>query len=659
MDGVDRNDESLSQNLIGSISITRKETQCPRRRKRRTGWKMNHQTKIDETIESQGLAASFSSPLLSDRPARILIIDDNVAIHNDFRKILLASTDPRPELESLERSLFGESSHSVKSDRRLYEIESAYQGEEGYRMIKDAIDQQRPFSTAFVDMRMPPGWDGVETIQKLWSVDPDLQVLICTAFSDYSWSQIADRLGNSDQLLILRKPFDAAEVCQIAAAMTEKRRLTEASRMTVASLEQSVDQKTSELRHQMHERELAQQQLLDKERQLRESQKLEAVGMLAGGIAHEFNNLLQIILSYAQFSLAAAESDKIRHDLQNIIKAGDRAKSLTRQLLGFSRRKPLSRSNVDVNEVVNETVDLAQPLLGSRIKIRKQLDCESAVVHADSDELQQALLNFCINSRDAMDSTGELTLSTNCVDLDEAYCGKDAVLKPGPFVCISISDTGCGMTPEVVNRIFEPFFTTKEVGTGTGLGMAMVYGLVKQHQGHIEVDSQVGQGTTFRIFLPAVTSQANSETTSMQTPLHCKPRLHADQSATILVADDEELLRQVSRRILQDAGYQVITASDGQQAVDQVHRLGEAIDLAILDVMMPNMTGRQACEVIRQLDPCLPLLFCTGHDPTASNGEVPEGYPVVHKPYSADQLVSSVRELLGNRDDLASQPQTV
>lgn len=587
---------------------------------------------------------------------RIIIIDDNTAIHEDFRKILSDESGSDAELDSLEASLFGTDAKQSRPSR-CYELESAFQGEEGYRMVCEAVEQGRPFNTAFVDMRMPPGWDGVETIRHLWKADPDLQVLICTAFSDYSWSEIVEELGHSDQLLILRKPFDAAEVSQIAAAMTKKRLLTEASRNTVADLEETVAKKTEQICREMEQREAAQQLLLEKEQQLRESQKLEAVGMLAGGISHEFNNLLQIILSYAQFALeSTTPGDAFHEDMTCILKAGERASALTRQLLGFSRRKPLNCTDIDVNQVVTELVGLAQPLLGSRIKIRQELHPQPVTVHADAVELQQALLNCCINSRDAMDSTGVLTLSTHMVDLDESYCRKDQVLKPGTFVCVSISDTGSGMSPEVVERIFEPFFTTKEVGSGTGLGMAMVYGLVKQHHGHIDVQSEVGIGTTFCIYLPAVSSII-PETVD---PPKAERKLPESEPSigTVLVADDEDLLRQVSSRILTKAGYKVLLARDGEEAVEKVAEFGDQIDLAILDVMMPNMTGREACGIIKEIEPGLPLLFCTGHDPEAAKGGVvPAGYPVVHKPFSADHLVESVREVLSG-DKSAPQLET-
>ena len=602
------------------------------------GWNMKNEDEQKATSDHPGGEAS----------PRILIIDDNPAIHDDYRKILQGPTDD-VELGALRATLFGiEAKESPVM--KTYELESAFQGEEGYQMACRAIEEGRPFSTAFVDMRMPPGWDGLETIRHLFRADPDLQILICTAYSDYTWAEIVEEFGHSDQLLILRKPFDSAEVCQVAAALTEKRRLTELSRQTVADLERTVERKTQEIRLEMERREITQQQLLEKEEQLRDSQKLEAVGLLAGGISHEFNNLLQIVLSYAQFALNKTSPEEgIYGDLECIQKAGQRATALTRQLLGFSRRKPLTFVDVDVNAVVEELVKMAKPLLGSRINVRQTLTEDCEMVHADPAELQQALLNLCINSRDAIDATGDLEIRTRTVELSDEYCRRDDVLTPGRFVCISMSDTGCGMSESVAERIFEPFYTTKEIGAGTGLGLAMVYGLVKQHRGHIDVESAIGVGTNFHIYLPAVESPTQVEPRKIEKR-HTRIDPHSDRR-TVLIADDEELLREVSSRILEEAGYRVLLANDGLQAVEGVKRYGSELDLVILDVMMPNMTGREAFGLIEKIDPDLPLMFCTGHDPEVScDGTVPPGYPVVHKPFTSEALVSSVRETLDHGD---------
>jgi signal transduction histidine kinase len=592
-------------------------------------------------------------------PPKIIIIDDNTAIHDDFRKILdgspAAETDSR--LADLEMEILGgevgTATPAGKGSQPRYELHSAYQGKDGYEMVRDAVRTGRPYCTAFVDMRMPPGWDGVETIQKLWEADPHLQVLICTAYSSHSWEEIAQRLGHSDQLLILRKPFDPAEVSQIAASMTEKWRLAKMSREMVQGLEKAVAQKTREIRAQMTQRERVQQQLLEKEKQLRESQKLEAIGSLAGGVAHEFNNLLQIIQSFNQFALDACKPlDPMRKDLQSVAIAAKRASSLTRKLLGFSRQKNLQFVDLDVNEVVGEIIGLAEPLVGSRITMANCLGAEKPTVHADATELQQVLLNCIINARDAMDGAGQLFISTDNTYLDENYCRVDQNLSPGLFVCIYITDTGSGMSPEVQRRIFEPFYTTKQVGSGTGLGMAMAYGLIKQHKGHIDVDSEVGKGTTFKIYLPVQqTAVSEDDGSNDEQSLNQAAGLGAEhaepQGATILVADDEPLLQQVSKRILESKGHRVLLASDGPSAVEMVTQHADELDLVVMDVMMPNLTGTQAEQQIHRLCPDLQVIFCTGHAPgSEQGGGLPQGFPVIRKPFEPDELLKVVQQTL-------------
>ncbi|MEM0926798.1 MAG: ATP-binding protein, partial [Planctomycetota bacterium] len=402
---------------------------------------------------------------------RVIIIDDNPAIHDDFRKLLLKQrTACLDDIDSIENSIFGDQRVECGDSAERYELASAFQGEEGVRIAAQAVNDGQRFRVAFVDMRMPPGWDGVQTIKNLWFVDPHIQVVICTAYSDYSWSEIIEHLGHTDQLVVLRKPFDATEVSELTAAMAAKHRLAEQRRARATEAESEIAETTNAIQSELRSREESQKQLLEKEKQLQESQKFEALSLLAGSIAHEFNNLLQIILSYANFILDATATDHpIHHDMECVVNAGERANKLMRQLLRFSRRKPLHFEEVDINGIVGQSVTMAEPILGSRVKLEMQLDSDCPRIRGDAVELQQSLLNCFINARDAMNGVGLLRVSTEAI-ADES----DGT----PQVRILIEDEGCGMSDEVRSRIFEPFFSTKETGPGSGLGMSVVYGLV-------------------------------------------------------------------------------------------------------------------------------------------------------------------------------------
>ena len=584
-------------------------------------------------------------PTIESETPRIIVIDDIPAIHQDFRKILGQRDVEDSELESLESAIFGiESQRQVAS--RGYDLTSAFSGEEGARLVREAIAEGRPFSTAIVDMRMPTGWDGIETIRQLWEVDPDLQILICTAYVDHTWPDIVAKFGHHDQLLILRKPFDAADVCQIAAAMTEKRRLTSWYKDTVSDLEGVIERKTETLRSELRRREELQQRLLDREKQVGALQKMEAIGIFAGGVAHEFNNLLQIILTHTEFACEASnKNETLRSDLSNIRAAAERASSLTQQLLGFSDRKPLRCRDIDVNMIIRELADMASPLLGNRINLRSLLSQQPIVVSADPTEIQRVLLNCCINARDAMDGAGELTLRTESVDLDASDCESVQGLTPGQYASIQIEDNGKGIPEEFLGRVFDPYFTTKETGSSSGLGLSMVYGLVKQHAGLVRLDSTVGKGTQVEILLPVVT-QIQQENEPAQTETRPDGNRQTTDSMTVLYVDDEESLRHAGQRILESAGYHVITARDGQEAIAIVENDHESIDLVLLDDVMPNLTGSKTFERIKHLRPDLPVVFCTAHDPKDNSSPDAGATQVLYKPFAADQLLASVKQTL-------------
>lgn len=566
---------------------------------------------------------------------RVLVIDDNRSIHDDFRKIL-ASKGPGDELKAAEAAFFEE-----VDDTELHldvELDGACQGQEGLEKVVAAVADHRPYALAFVDMRMPPGWDGITTIEQLWKADPDLQVVICTAYSDKSWSDICRRLGRTDQLLILKKPFDNAEVWQLALALTEKWQLTQQARLRQDELMRLVDERTAQLR--------------EAEASLRQQQKLEAIGSLAGGIAHEFNNLLQVIRGNARFAMDELPADEQPYqDLTNVVDAVDRAAAITSQLLSFSRKKPVQKSNRAVNEVVATTLKLVRPVIGEQIELDVTFGDNAGTVCVDADIMSQAMLNLCVNARDAMPSGGRLRITTEQVELGDRRqriaSPRQPELKPGHYSMLTVADTGLGIPAEVRDRIFDPFFTTKEVGKGSGMGLAMVFGAVQDHDGAVTVESAEGQGSAFRLFLPVVPNHSEDA----PRPAGKCAGLPANGNETILVADDDLIVRGLAVRALREAGYTTISADDGEQAVQLFEQHAERIDLVLLDVVMPKMNGRLVYQTIKGLRPETEIVFCSGYDPAANCGglAMEKGWRLIQKPYDPDELLLTVREVLDAR----------
>jgi signal transduction histidine kinase/ActR/RegA family two-component response regulator len=418
----------------------------------------------------------------------------------------------------------------------------------------------------------------------------------------------------------------------IAAALNradEKRCLAEQSvRDLNEDLERRVEERTAEL--------------AKRDEQLRQAQKMEAIGTLAGGIAHEFNNLSQAIQGYTRYVMDEfAENDRRRQDLEEVLHASYRAAALTRQLLGFSRRQVLELVDLDPNLLVRELVKMIRPLIGENIKVESDLGADVGFVHADEGHLQQLLMNLCVNARDAMPQGGQLTIRTESVTLSEDYCSAHRDVEPGRYLMLTVADDGCGMPAEVRDHIFEPFFTTKGVGKGTGLGLAMVYGILQQHHGAIRVYSEPGMGTTFRIYLPAIGRQAPDEA----EPMRQRAR---GGTETILIAEDEPMVRQLTVRILQSAGYHTLVAANGEEAVRLFEEHIDEVDLAVLDVVMPRMGGRDAFQKIRVMRPEVQAIFCSGYDPdTAQVGFVADQrMRLIQKPFDPQLLLATVREVL-------------
>lgn len=372
------------------------------------------------------------------------------------------------------------------------------------------------------------------------------------------------------------------------------------------------------------------------------SQKMEAIGTLTSGIAHDFNNMLNVILGYTQLIMEEADknSPQYRH-FQQIYNAGQSAADLTGQLLAFSRRQVIDPKIVNPNNIITNLEKMLKRLLGADIALQISLAKDLSPVMADKGQMGQVIMNLCVNARDAMPEGGQLIIETMNTQLDETYRISHPWAGPGSYAMISITDTGMGMDEETQARIFEPFFTTKELGKGTGLGLAVVYGIVKQHNGLIHVYSQKGHGTTFKIYLPAFSGQAEAITTPKLAELR-------GGNETILLAEDNDMLREMAETILKKFGYTILTAKNGDEAVQIFNANSDKISLAILDIVMPVCGGEEAYARMSAIKPGLKVLFVTGYSAGTHHTDFisKERHPFLQKPFSQEDLARKVREAL-------------
>jgi len=705
---------------------------------------------------------------VAERNQRILIIDDNTSIHEDVRKILGVASSEDAAHDEEAAALFGVETR--QHNEIAFEVDSAYQGEEGLGMVRRAADEGRPYAMAFIDVRMPPGWDGIETISKIWRKYPDLQVVICTAYSDYSWEDMIRQVGKTDSLVILKKPFDNVEVLQLAHTLTQKWTLSNQLRCHLKSLDEVVATRTQELqsantrlRQEMAERAQADRELRHSEerfekafkaspipmaiqdlaterfivvndaflaitgigrtevinrmpadlricpnaeaqselwlrlqregsvrslesqlrtttgelrdcivsaevfdlggkavalvatldvseqrnleRQLRHSQKLEAVGQFASGVAHDFNNMLTVIQGYTSLSLAAAGLDAdVTNSLQQVALAADRAAALTRQLLTFSRKQMVQLRVLNLNDTLRNVHGMLRRMIGEHIELSCEFDERLRAVFADESNIEQVVMNLVVNARDAMPHGGRLAISTEAVTIDPAYVRRHAEARLGDFACLTISDTGCGMSPETLNHIFEPFFTTKEIGKGTGIGLATVYGIVSQLGGWIEVKSQIDEGTVLKILLPASDEQAEQAADPDMDEV-------CGGGERILLVEDERTVREIITAILRDHGYEVWGAADGPGALELWQERGGGFDMLITDIIMPNgVRGNVLAARLQAEKADLKVIFSSGYSSNfgTESAPLPDGCSFLAKPYKPEVLVRAVRDCLGN-----------
>jgi PAS domain S-box-containing protein len=379
------------------------------------------------------------------------------------------------------------------------------------------------------------------------------------------------------------------------------------------------------------------------EKQLVQAQKFEAIGQLAGGIAHDFNNMIGAIMGWADLGMEETDSaSRLHRHFHKMRQQADRAAALTRQLLAFARRQILEPRNIDLNQAVMETLSLLEKVIGSNIEVKSNLAHDLAVVSADPTQVEQILMNLCMNARDAMPNGGSLAIQTCNACFDDNYCATQPFARPGDYAMLSVTDSGTGMDAATLDRIFEPFFTTKGPGKGTGLGLAMVYGIVRQHGGFIHVYSEVNVGTTFRVYLP-ISTRASKQPERVQESGPVR-----GGTETILVAEDHEGLREVARETLTNLGYRVILASDGEQAVREFLDYREGIDLLLMDVVLPKLCGPDAYARICESGVEVPVIFATGYsaDMALLERARQQSLPMLQKPYSPRDLGRKVRDTL-------------
>lgn len=570
---------------------------------------------------------------------KILIVDDNQSVFEAFQKILVSSA-PDPRLAAMEEALFG---NVAVTPAATFRLTYAAQGMEAIEKLEAEKRSGSSFAVAFVDVRMPPGIDGIETAQRLWAVDSDLEIVICSAYSDYSWSDMARKLGRPDRWVILKKPFDNIEVLQLAHALTEKWMLRQQTRAQVEALEAGVAARTAELKaalvklkHESAERERFEEERRMIERKLEETQRLEGLGMLAGGVAHDFNNILTGILASASLAgMDVPPGTEVSQHLKRIEENSLRAAGLCQQLLVYAGKGQVSASALDLNVLLNETLQLLHASVPKDAELTLDLAATLPAIAGDAARLRQVFMNLVLNAAEALNG-GErkIRLSTATASLNDAALEKTAFrgeAKAGEFVTVEVADTGSGMTPDTLNRIFEPFFTTKF--TGRGLGLCAVLGIVRGHGGAMHVDSEYGRGTTFRVYLPVATVPG-AILVEKAAPAAPKGK------GRVLVVDDEDAVRLVAAAAIKRQGFEAMVACDGTEAVELMERDTNVLAGVLLDMTMPKMDGLTTLVALRKIQPKLPVVLMSGHD----QGDVArklEGHAdvmLLQKPFTVDEL---------------------
>ena len=524
------------------------------------------------------------------------------------------------------------------------------------------LAQRSPPDLVISDLLMPV-MDGY-TLLRHWKADPRLGlvpfVVYTATYTEPEDEQLALHLGADAFILKPAEPDDflarlravREQVAALAPAASHRTPaqdegvLREYSETLIRKLEHKtleLELTNRALQRDIAAREATEATLRETEAQLRQAQKMEAVGRLAGGIAHDFNNLLSVIMGYSALALEQLSADDpLREDLDAVHRAGERATLLTRQLLAFSRHQLLELRVLDLRKVVEEAGKLLLRLLGEDIELRLLTSRPAGNVLADASQLEQIIMNLAVNARDAMPRGGKLTIEVGDVELDASFAASHGNVVPGPYVMLAVTDTGTGIDAATRERIFEPFFTTKEKGKGTGLGLSTVFGIVKQSQGQIYVYSEPGIGTTFKVYFPCTDRALDA----------VPPLAPATQvlkgSETVLLVEDDEQVRALNASILRRNGYQVIEAEDGSAGLLASQQFEGTIELLLTDVVMPRLSGRELAERVRETRPAVKVLYVSGYtnDSVIHHGILEPGLAFVQKPLAPNALLRKVREVL-------------
>ena len=585
---------------------------------------------------------------------RVLAADDELSILSLYESVLSptgGAAGAAPEDIEIELS-----DGVVRRPRpRSYEVVLCQSGPDAVEAVRRAVAEDRPFPVAFLDVRMPPGPDGIWAAERIRELDPEIAIVFVTAFSDIDPEEISRRVPPADKLLYLRKPAHPAEIRQFAWAMTSKWQSEHALDMVNLELENVIMQRTEEMARVNRElrREMGEPEPVEDSRQdapaaapakvlSADEQSLDSVARVAGRIAHDFNNILTVVRGYSELMQDMVEDQKELAELvAEIQKAGDRGAAFTQQLLAFSQRRAPQPGIVSLNEIVEGLEPQIGARVGDKAELTVELTGEPTNVLVDPVQIEHVIMNLADNARDATLMGGRVSLETGIAVLEHELATGGQTLGRGTYVTLSVCDTGAGIDARGLARIFEPFYSTKEKSKGAGLGLAIVYGIVRQSAGGVVVESVVGEGAAFTVYLPRAEGDGLIAPVAAPTP-------EPAALARVLLVENEDNIRSLVAKILVRAGYAVVDAAGGEEALALLDQGGDPIDLLLTDIVMPEMDGR---ELARQADrrvPGIKVLFMSGYSEERLRDEHNPGdhFEFIHKPFTTQGLAAKVQDVL-------------